>query len=342
MISTRQVPLGLFPARLVIAAQGVKVGRAVFDPHVLGVDHVGLALVHKGVGLVADSVVARSPRPQLPAHGRAAPEEGQRARFGFFGLAVGLGTRADDEKPLEAVLAGLWQKDAVAFGQAAVVVDVASNGGGRHDDRQRRRGAHAHHQIIGGGHIRFSPEDRPPRIAVAGADGHLGRVRRKGVVIEGQKPARSADFLIDMVGVEIALVGEQGPDAAEIGVAHEFGEGFPRAVGVARHVVDRVARPGRNPVDVPEIDTRIQEGVGDSGGIARAHAAALEDEGGIGYIGLGAFVHGPGFLRFRCALHCSQPDHQARFGGKQARGTVTQRLPAFSLPYGRRRVRARR
>ena len=85
---------------------------------------------------------------------------------------------------------------------------------------------------------------------------------------------------------------QKGADTTEFGIFDQVDKGTLRTIDVTRDVVDRVARPGGEPVDVVEEDAVFEQDVCQSAGVARTHAATLEDKGGVEHVACQVRLHG--------------------------------------------------
>ena len=229
-------------------------------------------------------------------------------------LAVSASLGAYDHHFLEAVFLDLLQGDAAAACEAAVIAGAAFHGGHGHDNGQGGRSPDLHHQIVEGAHGLAREVQVLAGIAVEGDHAAVGGVALEGLPIEGQGRPWQPCFLVDVFRIECAASLQKGLHAAHVRVADEAGEGCARALDVARKVVHRVRRPGGDAIDIIEVDSLLEQVDGDCAGIAGAHAAALEEEGGLEYVAFQSGGHVPSCrVPTRCRSGAARPGLRRRW-----------------------------
>ena len=102
---------------------------------------------------------------------------------------------------------------------------------------------------------------------------------------------RKAGFLVDVVGIEHALVLQERLPIPDVVQVHEVGERGNGAPDIARNVVHGVGAAGAHAVHVVEVDALLEQLRYDRARIRRAHAPAFEQERGLEHVAFQRIGH---------------------------------------------------
>ena len=252
---------------------GVHDEGAAFPLHLLQALYLGVvALVSRaqGVGQARVRALVQRRKHELALRG--------------LSLAVALGAREHGHHALVSGIECALQRKPRAHAQAAVGEGAAPHLGEGHHEGDGAARAHADHEVLQAVHVVAAPHHRLAVVDVEGLDGKGGRALLKAPVVVGERRARKARLLVDPVGREHPLAREEGLPVAEAWVAGDVGEALARTPGVAVQVVHHVGRAGRHPADKGEAKALLDKGDHGAGGVARAHAATLEEKGAVAHV----------------------------------------------------------